>query len=135
MEFCSQLLLLWTHEVMVCQAASATTSLQDALIGGPLCLHRTLDPRKIAAMALNCTRPGHGTSLVPYLGVVVIPKCSNRARSLPVGIEASALKDSTLSTSWYIFLTLVLLGGGHSPSVLSSTSWSSSYCCSSVGEP
>jgi hypothetical protein len=41
--------------------------------------------RKIAAMALNSTYTGRGTSLILYLGVVVMPKCSSRAQSLPVG--------------------------------------------------
>jgi hypothetical protein len=60
MEFYSRLLLLWTHEVMAYLAPSATTSLQEAPKAGPLCLQRTLDPKKISAMALNSTRPGVG---------------------------------------------------------------------------
>jgi hypothetical protein len=77
MEFCSRLLLLWTHEVMACQATSATTSLRDALKAGPLCLEGTLDPRKISVTALNSTRPGRGTSLI--WGGGVMPRCSSRA--------------------------------------------------------
>jgi hypothetical protein len=80
---------------MAYQAASATTSLRDALKAGPLCLQRTLDPRKISVMALNSTHPGRGTSLILYLGAVVMPRCSSKAQSLPVGTGASALKDST----------------------------------------
>jgi hypothetical protein len=79
MEFYSQLLLLRTHEVMAYQAASATTLLQDALKASPLCLERTLDPRKISVMSLNSTRPRRGTSLILYLGAVVMPRCSRRA--------------------------------------------------------
>jgi hypothetical protein len=134
-EFCSRLLLLQTHEVMACLAASATTSLRDALKAGPLCLHRTLDSRKTSIMALNSTDPGRGTSLILYLGAVVMPSCSSRARSLPVGTRASAPKDSTSSASWYIFSFSVSLGGGCCSLALSSTSWFSSYCCSSVGKP
>ena len=44
--------------------------------------------------ALNSTCPRRGTPLIRYLGAEVMPKCSSRARSLPVGIEASTLKDS-----------------------------------------
>jgi hypothetical protein len=55
MEFCNQLLLLWTHDVIACQATSATALLREALKAGPLCLQRTLDPKKIYAMALNST--------------------------------------------------------------------------------
>jgi hypothetical protein len=43
MEFCNRLLLLWTHDVMAYQVASATTSLREALKASPLCLQRTLD--------------------------------------------------------------------------------------------
>jgi hypothetical protein len=85
MDFYSRLLLLWTHEVVACQVASATASLRDALKAGPLCLWRTLDVRKISVMAMNSTHPRCGTSLILYLGVVVMPRCSSRARSLPVG--------------------------------------------------
>jgi hypothetical protein len=42
---------------MACQAASATASLREVLKAGPLCRQRTLDPKKISAMALNSTRP------------------------------------------------------------------------------
>jgi hypothetical protein len=91
--------------------------------------------RKIAAMALNSTYTGRGTSLILYLGVVVMPKCSSRAQSLPVGTGASAPKDSTSSASRYIISTSVSLRGGCSSSALSSMSWSSYCCCSSVGEP
>jgi hypothetical protein len=135
MELYKRLLLLWTHNVMACQAASATASLREALKAGPLCLQRTLDPKKISAMAINYTHPRHGTSLILYLGVVVMPRCSSRAPSLPVGTGASALKDSTSSSSQYIFSSSVSLGGRYSSLALSSMSWSSGYCCSSVGEP
>jgi hypothetical protein len=83
-----------------------------ALKADPWCLQRILDPRKISVMALNSTHPRHGTSLILYLGAVVMPKCSGRAQSLPVGIGASASKDSTSSTSRYILSTSVSLGGG-----------------------
>jgi hypothetical protein len=135
MEFYSRLLLLPTHKVMACQAVSATVSLHDALKAGPFCLQRTLYPRMISAMALNSTRLGHGTSFILYLGVVVMPKCSSRARSLPVGIRALVSKDSTSSASRYIFLTSVSLRGGCSSSTLSSVSLSSGCYCSSTGEP
>jgi hypothetical protein len=36
MVFCNRLLLLWTHEVMACQAVSGTSSLRDALKAGSL---------------------------------------------------------------------------------------------------
>jgi hypothetical protein len=68
MEFYSRLLLLQTHGVMACQVALATALLRDTLNVGPSCLQRTLDPRKISAMALNSTHPGRGTSLILYLG-------------------------------------------------------------------
>jgi hypothetical protein len=79
MEFCIRLLLLWTYDVMAYQAVSATASLRDALKAGPLCLQRTLDPRKIFVMALNSTHPGCGTSLILYLWAVVMHRCSSRA--------------------------------------------------------
>jgi hypothetical protein len=95
-------LLLWTNDVVACQVASAITSLREALKVSPLCLQRTLDPKKISALALNCMRPGHGTSLIRYLGAVVMPRCSSRAQSLPVRTGASAPKDFTSFASWYI---------------------------------
>jgi hypothetical protein len=61
-------------------------------------------------MALNSTHPGRGTSLILYLGAVLMPRCSSRAQSLPVGTRASVLKDSTSSVSRYIFSFSVLLG-------------------------
>jgi hypothetical protein len=73
---------------MVCQAASATTLLRDALKAGPLCPQRILGLRKISAMPLNSTRSGRGTSLIMYLGAVVMPKCSSRVQSLPVGTSS-----------------------------------------------
>jgi hypothetical protein len=97
---------------MACQAASATASPREVLKAGPLCLQRTLDPKKISAMALNSTRPKRGTSLILYRGAVVMPRCSSKARSLPVRIGDSALKDSTSSASRYIFSSSVSLGGG-----------------------
>jgi hypothetical protein len=135
MEFCSRLMLLRTHYVMACQVASATASLLEALKAGPLCLQRTLDPKKISATALNSTRPRRVTSLIRYLGAVVMPRCSSRARSLSARTRALAPKDSTSSASQYIFSSLVLLRGEYSSSALSSTSWYSSWCCSSAGEP
>jgi hypothetical protein len=66
---------------MAHQAASATASLREALKAGPLCRQRTLDPKKISMMALNSTYPGRGTSLILYLGVVVVP-------GVPTGPEA-----------------------------------------------
>jgi hypothetical protein len=97
---------------MVCQAASATASLCEVLKVGPLCRQRILDLKKISAMALNSTRPEHGTSLTLCRGAVVMPRCSNKARSLPARIGDSALKDSTSSASRYIFSGSVLLGKG-----------------------
>jgi hypothetical protein len=135
MEFCSRLLLLQTHEVMACQAASAIASLRDALKASPLCMQRTLDLRKISAMALNSTRPGCGTSLILYLRAVVMPRCSNRAQSLPVGTGALAPKDSTSSASRYIFSFFMSLGGGCSSLAWSSMSWFFGCYCSSTGEP
>jgi hypothetical protein len=52
-----------------------------------LCRQRTLDLKKISAMALNSTRPKCGTSLILYRGAVVMPRCSSRARSLPARIQ------------------------------------------------
>jgi hypothetical protein len=129
MEFCNRLLLLWTHDVIACQAASTIASLREVLKASPLCWQRTLDPKKISATALNSTRPGRGTSLILYLGAVVMPRCSSRARSLSVRTGASTPKDSTSSASRYIFSSPVLLGGGYSSLALSSTSWSFGYCC------
>jgi hypothetical protein len=128
-------LLLRTHDVMACQAASATASLREVLKVVPLCRQRTLDPKKISVMALNSTRPECETSLILYRGAVVMPRCSSRARSLPTRIRASTLKDSTSLASQYIFSASVSLGGGCSSLVLSSVSWPPGYCCSSVGEP
>jgi hypothetical protein len=87
------------------------------------------------ALALNSTHPGCGTSLIRYLGAVVMPRCPSRAQSLLVRTRASAPKDSISSASRYIFWSMVSLGGGYSSLALSSTSWSFSYCCSSAGEP
>jgi hypothetical protein len=94
---------------MACHAASATTLLREVLKIGPLCRQRILDPKKISAMALNSTRPERGTSLIQYRGAVVMPRCSSKARSLPVRIGDSAQKDSTTSASRYIFLGSVSL--------------------------
>jgi hypothetical protein len=77
-----------------------------------LCRQRILDLKKISAMALNSTRPEHGTSLILYRGAVVMPRCSSKARSLPVRIGDSAPKDSTSSASRYIFSSSVSLGEG-----------------------
>jgi hypothetical protein len=126
--------LLRTHDVMACQAASTTTSLREVLKAGPLCRQRTLDLKKISAMALNSTHPERGTSLIPYQGAVVMPRWSSKAQSLPAMTGDSALKDTTSSASRYIFSASVSLGGGCSSLVLSSVSWSSGCCCSSVGE-
>jgi hypothetical protein len=52
---------LWFHAVMACQAALATTSLQDALKAGPVCLLTTLDSWKTSTMAQYSTSYGHGT--------------------------------------------------------------------------
>jgi hypothetical protein len=134
MEFCNRILLLWTHDVMACQAASATTSLGEVLKAGPLCRQRTLDPKKTSAMALNSTRPERGTSLILYLGAVVIPRCSSRARSLPTRNGASILKDSTSSASRYILSSLTKLEGVYSSLDLSSIFWSFGCCYSSAGK-
>jgi hypothetical protein len=112
MEFCNRRLLLRTHDVMACQVASATASLREVLKAGPLCRQRTLDRKEICAMALNSTRLGCGTSLILYLGAVVMPRCSSRAPSLPVRTGASIPKDSTSSASRYIFSSSALLGEG-----------------------
>jgi hypothetical protein len=105
------------------------------LKASPLYWQRTLDPKKISAMALNSTRPGRRISLILYLGAVVMPWCSSRARSLPMRTGASTPKDSTSSTSRYISSSLVSLRGGYYSLALSSTSWSFGYCYSSAGEP
>jgi hypothetical protein len=135
MECCSSSLLRQLQEVMACKAASATTSIIDALKAGPSCLQRTLGPKKISTTVLNSTFPGCGTPFILYLGAEVMPKCPNRARSLPMGIGASTSNDSLLSASLYNFLPSLSLKGEYSWSSSSSLSrsWSSSYCCSSVG--
>jgi hypothetical protein len=79
MEFYNLLLLLRTHDVMAYQVASATALLREVLKAGPLCLQRTLDPKKFSATALISTRARRGTSLILYLGAVVMPRCSSRA--------------------------------------------------------
>jgi hypothetical protein len=99
MEFCNRLLLLQIHDVMACQVASATASLREALKAGPLCLQRTLDSKKISMTALNSTHPVCRSSVILYLGAMVMPRCSSRARSLLARTGASALKDSTSSAS------------------------------------
>jgi hypothetical protein len=76
--------------------------------------------------------PERGTSLILYRGAVVMPKCSNKAQSLPARIRDSAPKDSTSSASRYIFSSSVSLGGGYSSLVLSSVLRSSGCCCSSA---
>jgi hypothetical protein len=96
--------------VIACQAASATASLREVLKGGPLCLQRTLDSKKISATALNSTHPKCRTYLILYLGAVVMPRCSSRAQSLLARTGASAPKDSTSSASRYIFSSLMSLG-------------------------
>jgi hypothetical protein len=106
--------------MMACQAASATASLHEVLKASPLCRQRILDPKKISAMELNSTCPERGTSLILYRGVVVMPRCSSKARSLPARIGDSAPKDSTSSASQYIFSSSVSLRGGCSSLVLSS---------------
>jgi hypothetical protein len=133
MEFCSSSLLPQLQEVMACQAASAITSLIDALKAGPCCLQRTLGSEKISATALNSTRPGRGTPLILYLGVNVMPKCPTRARSLLMGTGASTPKDSLPSASMYSFSPSLSLRGEYSSS--SSSSWWSCCCyyCSSAG--
>jgi hypothetical protein len=95
---------------------------------------RTLDLKKISVMALYSTHPRRGTSLILYLGGVVMPRCSSRAQSLRVRTGASTPNNSTSSASQYIFSSSALLGGGYSSLALSSTSWSFSCCCTSIGE-
>jgi hypothetical protein len=104
----------------------ATDPRCDGLLGGI--------SNSISAMALNSTRPECGTSLILYQGAVVMPRCSSRARSLPVRTGASAPKDSTSLASRYIFSASVSLGGGCPLSVLSSVSCPPGCYCSSVGE-
>jgi hypothetical protein len=87
----------------------------------------------------NCLEfhpPWTRDSLDP-LGVEVMPKCPSRARNMPVGIRASASKDSLLSASLYNFSPSMALRREYYSSSSSSllTSWSSSYCCSSAGAP
>jgi hypothetical protein len=120
--------------VITCQAASATASLREVLKAGPLCRQRTLDLKKISARALNSTRPERETSLILYLGAMVMPRCSSRARSLLVRTGASTLKDSSSFASRCLFSSSASLGGGYSSLALSSISWSFGYCCSSAGE-
>jgi hypothetical protein len=133
-EFCSSPLLRRLQEVMACQAASATTSLIDALKAGPWCLQRTLGLEKISPTALNSTHPRCGTPLIWYLGAEVMPKCPSRARSLPIGTGASAPQDSLSSASLYNFSPSLSFRGEYYSSSLSSlsTSWSccSCSCCS-----
>jgi hypothetical protein len=90
--------------VMACQTASTTTSLLDARKAGPWCLLITLHPEKISAMARYSTRPGRGTPLIRYLGVVVIPKYTSRARSLLTRTETLTPYDSLSSMPRYNFL-------------------------------
>jgi hypothetical protein len=112
-------------------------NITDGLKAGPWCLQRTLDPEMISVTALNSTCPGCETPLIRYLGAEVMPKCPSRARSLPVGIRASAPKDSISSASLYTFSPSVSLKGEYSSwsSSLLLTSWSCCYCCSSAGAP
>jgi hypothetical protein len=79
MEFYSSSLLRRLQEVMAYQAASATTSLIDALKASTWCLQRTLGSEKTSATTLNSTYPGRGNPLILYLGAEVIPKCPSRA--------------------------------------------------------
>jgi hypothetical protein len=79
--------------------------------GWPWCVQWTLGPEKVSATTLNSTRPGRRTPLIMYLLAEVMPKCPSRARSLPIGIRASALKDSLLSAYLYSFLPSSSLWG------------------------
>jgi hypothetical protein len=133
-EFYNRCLLLRTHDMMACQAASAIASLREVLKVGPLCRQRTLDPKKISVTALNSTRLGRGTSLIQYLGAVVMPMCSSKAQSLPARTRALTLKVSTSSASRYIFSSSASLEEGYTLLALSSTSWSFGCYCSSAGE-
>jgi hypothetical protein len=123
----------WSHHTED-KAASAIASLREVMKAGPLCRQRTLDPKKISAMALNSTCPECRTSLILYQGTVVMPRCSSRARSLPARIRDSAPKDSTSSASRYIFSASVSLRGGCYSLVLSSVSLSPGCCCSLADE-
>jgi hypothetical protein len=67
--------------------------------------------KKISAMALNSTRPERGSSLILYRGAVVMPRCSSKARSLPVRIGDSAPKDSISSAFSVHFLVFGIARG------------------------
>jgi hypothetical protein len=137
MEFYSSPLLRLLQEVMACQAASTIASLIDALKAGPWCRQRTLGSKKISVTALNFTQPGRGTPLIQYLRAEVMPKCPSKAQILPVGIGASASKDSLSSASLYSFSPSLSLRGEYSSLSSSSLSmsWSSCCYCSSTGAP
>jgi hypothetical protein len=107
---------------MACQAASVTASLREVLKASPLCRQRTMDAKKISVMALNSTCPERGASMILYRGAVVMPRCSSKAQSLLVRTGASIPKDSTSSTSRYIFSSSASLRGGYSSLALSSMS-------------
>jgi hypothetical protein len=132
---CSSSLLQRLQEVMVCQVASATSSLINALNASPWCLQRTLNPEKISTTASNSTCPGRRTPLILYLKTEVMPKSPSRARSLPVGTGASATKDSLSSASLYSFSPSLSLREEYSlsSSSLLLTLWS--CCCSLAGVP
>jgi hypothetical protein len=80
------------------------------------------------------TRPERRTSLIPYRGAVVMPRCSSRARSLPARTRASTPKDSTSYASRYFLSFSASLRGVYSSLALSSMSWSFGCFYSSAGE-
>jgi hypothetical protein len=120
---------------MACQAASATASLREVLKAGHLCLQRIQDPKKISAMALNSTLPGHGTSFILYLGgdgdakvLEQSPKPAGEDRSFgPEELHLIRISVHLLSLGIargrvvFIGLVFYVLAPG--------------CCCSSVGDP
>jgi hypothetical protein len=130
MEFFSLWWCMRFHAVIACRAASATSSLQDALKASPMCLLTTLGSLKISMTTQNSSHPRHGTLLILNSVVVVMPTCLSRSHSLPVGIRASFPKNFNSSVSWYIFSFSESLKGVYSSSLSSSSLLSSSLSLS-----
>jgi hypothetical protein len=121
MEFFSLQWCMRFHAVIACHATLATTSLQDALKAGPMCLLISLGPLKISTTAWSSSQPGHMTLLILNSGAVVMPTCPSRSRSLSVGIKASFPKDFNSSVSQYIFSFSESIKGVYSSSSLTSS--------------
>jgi hypothetical protein len=81
-------------------------------------------------MPLNSTYLGHMTSLILYLGAVVMPRCTSIARKPADGDQSFSPKGLHLISISVHLLDLCVAQGEYSSPPLSSLlmSWSSCYC-------